>query len=156
MLRPLSMLFLVLLSGAAMGSLPLQASLADLACGAEHVLIGRVVGVDMIDGRGRQIRKESAMSGPGLKNQIRLIVSVDQVLDTNAQHVPKQIKVALDSVMHYSFGAVKAAHQQASGPQLVFLRGAAFQPIIAGRFLWGIDSRDEAMALRAKCKLAAG
>jgi hypothetical protein len=143
MFRKIFACLFVWLSFSSEASTPLDASLSDLACGADHVLVGRVIGVDMIDGKGRQISDPKATTGPGLKNQIRLAVAVDEVLQTTAKKVPKALKVAL--------GDVKNAHAEPSSPVLVFLRGKTFEPVIAGRFLWPIEARAEAIELRLKC-----
>ena len=154
MLRQIFVCVVPWLISSAEASFPLEASLLDLACGADHVLVGRVIGVDMIDDKGRQISDRRAMTGPGLKSQIRLAVAVDEVVQTTSKKVPKTLKVPLDSFMHYSLGDVKRAHAHPSDPVLVFLRGKAFEPVIAGRFLWPIEGRTEAIGLRLKCKSA--
>jgi hypothetical protein len=134
-------------------SLPLEASLRDLACGADHVFIGRVIGVDMIDSRGLVIRNPEARTGPGLTNTIRLEIEVLEKIDSTQPSLPRTIKVPLDSFMHYSLGQVKEVHSKPSEPALVFLRGGQFKPVIAGRFLWELDARGEALELRKSCRL---
>lgn len=152
MLLRLLVLLLVLAGSDGRASLPLDASLPDLACGADHILVGRVVGVDMVDGMGRAIRDAAARTGPGSKNQIRLIVSVEEVIDSTAVEVPKNLKVPLDPFMHYTLGNVQAAHAEPSEQYLVFLRGELFQPVVAGRFLWSLDERAEALLARKHCR----
>lgn len=133
-------------------SQPLEASLSDLACGAEHIFVGRVVGVDMVDGKGRQVRNRTAVTGPGLTNTIRLDVEILEVIESAVAQPPKQIKVPLDSVMHYSLGQVSDAHKKPSDLRLVFLKGERYTPIIDGRFFWGLDAREQALALRKSCR----
>lgn len=151
-LRILMALSLVVCS-VANASLPLKASLHDLACGAHHIFVGRVVGVDMVDENGRRVQNDAARTGPGLKNRIRLQVEVLEVIESTESRLPEVIMVPLDPFMHYSLGQIKAAHAGPSAPRLVFLRGAKYEPIIPGRFFWPIEARDEALALRKKCKL---
>lgn len=146
-------LILCLVVGAsAQASVPLEASLRDLACGADHVFVGRVVGVDMIDAKGRSISDERAMTGPGESTTIRLELEVMELIESSEAAFPSSIRVPLDPFMHYSLGQIKAAHVEPSNARLVFLRGDKFQPVIAGRFFWGLDARDEALALRKECR----
>jgi hypothetical protein len=56
-----------------------------MAEGADHILVGRVTGVDMVDGRGRPVTDEGARTGPGLDNTIRLLITADEVLVTSAE-----------------------------------------------------------------------
>jgi len=133
-------------------SSPLEASLRELSCGADHVLVGRVVGVDMIDAKRRPIHDDAAGTGPGSKNTIRLEVEVLEVIETTEADFPPTLKIPLDPVMHYSLGQIRAAHAEPSEPRLVFLSGAKHEPIIAGRFFWGLDAREEALVLRRECK----
>lgn len=149
--RALMMLCLVAY-GSAQASVPLAASLRDLACGADHMFVGRVVGVDMIDARGRRIRNEEAMTGPGRKRTIRLEVEMLELIESPEVAFPSSIRVPLDPFMHYSLGQIKDAHAEPSNARLVFLRGARFEPIIAGRFFASLDAREEALALRKECR----
>lgn len=131
---------------------PLEASLSDLACGADHVFVGQVVGVDMIDAKAQPVKDRSERTGPGLSNTIRLEVEVLEVIESTSLQPPKQVKIPLDSLMHYSLGQISDVYAQPSGSRLVFLQGENYAPIIAGRFFWGLDARDEALALRKSCK----
>lgn len=146
------LLLLLAASPAIKASLPLEASLSDLACGADHVFVGRVVGVDMVNSRGKAVRNPEARTGPGQTNTIRLEIEVLERIDSTEAALPKTIKVPLDPFMHYSLGQVQSAHSATSAPSLVFLRGSGFEPIIAGRFFWHLDSREEALELRKSCR----
>jgi hypothetical protein len=147
-MRLLAVLML-LLPAIGIASVPLQASLDDLARRADHILVGRVVGVDMIDAEGRQRHDDADRAGPGLGNTIRLRVQVDEVLVTNAARVPDELLVPLDPFMHYSLGQVREAHARTSEPRLFLLRGEDFSPIVAGVFSRGLDDRDEALRIHA-------
>ncbi|BEP57171.1 hypothetical protein GmRootV35_12720 [Variovorax sp. V35] len=96
---------------AVLASLPLQMSLAEMAEEADHVLVGHVVGVDLVDGTGRPVVDDQARTGPGLNNVIRLRMAVDETLITTAVQVPKGLLLPLDPVMHYSLGQVRSAHK---------------------------------------------
>jgi hypothetical protein len=145
-------ILLVCLSTAAGASLPLQASLGDLACGADHIFVGRVVGVEMVDGRGRQVRDPDARTGPGLKNTIRLKVEVVEVIESTLAKPPTHLDVPLDPAMHFSLGQIREAYAEPTDARLVFLRGTTFEPIIEGRSFRALGDRDEAMKLRAGCR----
>ncbi len=118
----------------AVASVPLQMSDDQLAAKSDHVFVAHVIGVDMIDGKGREIKDEDAMTGPGLKNVIRLKVRIDRVLVTNAKETPKELYVPLDSFMHHRLGEVKEAHAGRNPKFLLLLAGGKFTPPQAGVF----------------------
>ena len=114
MLTRVFLIAFLAVSSAAEASLPLEASLRDLACGADHVFVGRVVGVDMINSRGRTVRNPEARTGPGEKNTIRLEIEVIERIDSTEAALPNTIKVPLDPFMHYTLGQIKSAHSEPS------------------------------------------
>lgn len=156
MLTRTLLIFFLLLCPLAEASVPLEASLRDLACGADHVFVGRVIGVDMINAKGESVRNDQARTGPGSDNTIRLEVKVLERIDSNLAKLPPTIKVPLDPFMHYSLGQIKSAHSGQSGSALVFLRGAKFEPVITGNFFWYLEARQEALDLRKKCRAQSG
>jgi hypothetical protein len=133
----------------ASASLPIQTTLKELAQGADHMLVGTVVDVDMVNERGILVLDPGAMTGPGLNTQIRLHIRVDKVLATNASKVPPILKVGLDPWMHYRLGQVKGAHAGKQPPRLIILKGATFSPVVAGAFLRPLSERRKAMQLFA-------
>jgi hypothetical protein len=144
--------FLFLLSSVALATLPLQASLERLASDCDHILAGHVVGVDMIDGEGKEITDVQAMTGPGLKNTILLIIKVDEVFFSRVKTVPETIKVPLDSMMHFSLGEIREAHQEPSETRLLILQGKCFEPIVPGVFFRSLEDKDQALQIRAKAQ----
>ena len=76
-MRRIALVILALLPIGAHAGLPFEATLGEMATSADHILVGRVTGVDMVDGAGKQVQDREARTGPGLRNQIRLRVSVD-------------------------------------------------------------------------------
>jgi hypothetical protein len=151
-LRSFAMLCVAACFTTAQASVPLDASLEELACGADHIFVGRVVGVDMVNLNGRQVRHPEAMTGPGMNRTIRLEVEVLERVESTEAVLPASVRVPLDPFMHYSLGQVKAAHTEPSSARLVFLRGANFQPVIAGRFFWSLEEKEEALKLRGDCR----
>ena len=142
----------VFCSHLAFASMPIPTTLEELAQCADHILVGHVVAVDMIDESGQPIEERDMRTGPGLKNAIRLHVTVDEVLVTNAKEVPKLLKVPLDPFMHYSLGQIKDAHAKSSEPFLVLLQGPSFQPIVPGAFLRNMDEKEKALHIHADKK----
>ena len=132
MLRYLTLLCLLTLQ--AFASIPLQMTDAELAAKSDHLFVAHVIAVDMIDGKGRQITDTDAMTGPGLKNLIRLKVKIDQVLVTTAKEPPKELYIPLDPFMHYRFGEVKKAHTGDESKFLLLLAGDKFTPPQPGVF----------------------
>jgi hypothetical protein len=95
----------------AMAGFPFEATLEEMAQQADHILVGRVAGVDMVDGQGRPVKDPEARTGPSLDNTIRLLIQVDQVLMSNAAKVPDVIPVPLASHLHYKLGQIQEAHE---------------------------------------------
>lgn len=132
MLRYLTLLYLLTLQ--AFSSIPLQLSDDELADQSDHVFVAHVIGVDMIDGKGRVIKDDDAMTGPSFENVIRLKVQIDEVLVTNAKEPPKELYIPLDPFMHYRLGEVKKAHAGENPKFLLLLAGAKFAPPKPGVF----------------------
>jgi hypothetical protein len=132
-------------------SVPIPTTIEELAKGADHIVIGHVVDVDMVDGSGKQIKDEKGRTGPGLKNTIRLHVVVDEVLATSSRkEFPKLLKLPLDPFMHYTLGQIKAAHSKPSGPFLVLLKGPPFLPVVPGALLRSLDEKETALRIHAR------
>lgn len=130
--------------------LPFEASLQEMAQEADHILVGRVTGVDMIDAKGEQVRDRNARTGPGLTNTIRLLVAVDEVLITNLPPVPKVLAVPLASHLHYSLGQIQEAHAGDKESRLLLLKGKKFDGIKPGLFLRPLSDKAEALKLYAE------
>lgn len=146
-------MLLALSPATALAGLPFEATLEEMAVGADHIFVGRVTGVDMIDGEGKQITNPKARTGPGLRNQIRLRITVDEVLLTNASHVPSHVYVPLASHLHYSLGQIQGAHATPSEPRLILLQGPRFEGIKPGVFMRPLEERQEAFRLRDAARL---
>ena len=67
------LLFLVALTPViAMAGFPFEATLDEMAQQADHILVGRVAGVDMVDAHGNPVNDPEARTGTSLDNTIRL------------------------------------------------------------------------------------
>ena len=141
----------ILYSAVALASIPIRTTIEELARGADHIVVGRVVGVDMVDEKGKQIKDPNGQTGPGLKNTIRLHIAVDEVLVTSSRkQVPKLLKVPLDPFMHYSLGQIQNAHSKPSGPYLVLLKGPSFLPVVPGALLRSLDEKKTALRVHGE------
>ncbi|TNJ35781.1 hypothetical protein [Arenimonas terrae] len=147
-MRRILLALLVAIPSVASAGFPFEATLEEMATSADHVLIGRVTGVDMIDGDGNQVTDPEARTGPGENNQIRLRIAVDVVIASNAQVVPSALFVPLASHLHYSLGQIREAHAAESEQRLLLLKGERFEGIKPGVFMRSLDDTSEVMRLR--------
>jgi len=114
---------------------------------ADHILVGRVTSVDMVDANGTGVTDPQARTGPGLKNVIRLLVAVDEVLVTNAPSVPGVMLVALDPFLHYSLGQIQDAHAGDTQSRLLLLKGKDFVGIKPGVFFRPLSDKEKALRI---------
>ncbi len=147
MRRILILLLAALIPATSFAGFPFEATLEEMAEGADHILIGRVTGVDMIDANGKPVLDEKAMTGPGLRNTIRLLITVDEVLVTNAADVPNVLPVPLATHLHYSLGQIRNAHDGDTLVRLVLLQGENFKGIKPGVFLRPLSDKEEALRI---------
>ncbi|WP_418126045.1 hypothetical protein [Variovorax sp. 160MFSha2.1] len=136
----------------ASASLPLQMSLAEMAADADHVLVGHVVSVDMVDGDGRPVVDDQARTGSSSKNLIRLRVVVDEALITTAERVPRELLIPLDPLMHYSLSQIRAVHDNDATPRLLLLKGAEFSSLKPGIFFLPLKEKDEVLRVRSAAR----
>ncbi|MBB3342724.1 hypothetical protein [Luteimonas sp. RC10] len=147
MRRVLIVLLAVFAPSIGFAGLPFEATLEEMSQRADHILIGRVIGVDMIDEHGTPVLDRAARTGPGLTNTIRLVITVDEVLVTSAAIVPKVLSVPLASHLHYSLGQVADAHEGDTAVRLLLLQGEEFIGIKPGVFMRPMRDKDEALRL---------
>jgi hypothetical protein len=148
-MRRVLLFLLALIPSFALAGLPFEATLEEMAQQADHVLIGQVVGVDMVDGHGKPITDPEARTGPGLRNTIRLRIKVKEVLASNSKQIPDVIPVPLASHLHYSLGKIQEAHAGDKELRLVLLKGPDFMGIKPGVFLRPLSDKDLALRLHA-------
>ncbi|TAA06979.1 hypothetical protein EA658_19735 [Pseudoxanthomonas winnipegensis] len=126
--------------GAADATSIVHLPLSEILAKSDHVIVGRVVEVDMIDGQGRPVTDFEAPTRPGLSNVIRYRVHVEDVLQTNAARVPAVLVIPEWSAWHNTLGHAKAS---ATGERFVFLlSGADFHPTNAAQFRYRLDSQE--------------
>lgn len=137
----------LLVSLVVLAGVPFEATLQEMAEQADHILVGRVTGVDMVDKQGRQVTDRDARTGPGLENTIRLLITVDEVLVTNAPSVPMALPVPLATHLHYTLGQIQDAHANDTAKRLILLKGKDFVGILPGVFLRPLEDKSEALRL---------
>ena len=121
--------------------------LTPLVADSDHVLIGKVVKVDMIDGRGRSVTGRDARTGPGSENEIRLHVVVDtlSVLRTNASKVPEKLVVPLWRKWHYTLGTQREQHEGKT--YILLLKGRKYERVYHAQFLQDLSEKAKIQAL---------
>jgi len=117
--------------------------LSELLADADHVLVGKVVKVDMVDRNGKQLRSREARTGPVLRNQLRLHVEIvkDGILKTNGDKEIKELIIPLWQAWHYRLGQWR---DLAEGKTFIFLlKGKNYQRVYPGLFLRQMSDREE-------------
>lgn len=114
---------------------------------ADHVVVATVSKVDMIDGQGRPVADPEARTGPGLDNEIRLHLAVDEVLYTGDGQLPDTLVVPLWTMWHYTLQSIAEATAGTSG--VFLLKGGDFQPAYPAGFQRSLDERAEIESLLA-------
>lgn len=136
-----SALFLFALTGHIAFATQLDAKpLAELVAMSEHIIVGHVTAVDMIDTNDNPVNDDTAVTGPGSSNTIRLHIDVNSVLKTNASSVPKHLIISLWRIWNYSLGQVKAG--SLGQDEIYLLKGEDFHPVYPGLFRRGIDEEE--------------
>ena len=148
-MRRTLLLLLALIPAFAIAGFPFEATIEEMAQQADHILTGRVVGVDMVNGHGKLVTDPKARTGPGLDNTIRLRIEVEQVLVSSSSKVPKVIPVPLASHLHYTLGQIQEAHTKDSELRLILLKGNDFTGIKPGVFMRPLSDKDEVLRVHA-------
>jgi hypothetical protein len=109
--------------------------LTNLVISADHVVIGKVVSVDMVNDKGQQVNQETARTGPGENNQLRLHIEVvnNGVLATTTNYPPKKILIPLWGKWH---DTLENCRKETQGKTFIFLlKGTGFDPVYPGLFM---------------------
>lgn len=118
-------------------------SLTNLVADADHVIIGKVTLVDMVDDKGNQVTNLTARTGPGLPNKIRLQVSVETngVLFTTADRVPPTLTISLWPLWHHTLEQIKGIEEGQT--RIFLLKGPEFGFVYVGGFSRQLSERPE-------------
>jgi len=114
------------------GTMVQEKKLGDLLPDADHIFIGHVIKVDMVDRKGHLITDNKARTGPGLKNTIRLHVKVKKVLHTTSKETPDIIIIKLWDMWHYSLGQIKRAAKNERA--IYLLKGPNYEIVFPRHF----------------------
>ncbi|MNN08369.1 hypothetical protein D3C81_1212220 [compost metagenome] len=122
---------------------PLQALVAE----AEEIVVAKVLEVEMVDGAGRPVTGVKALTGPGLDNQIHLVLQVNEVMRPENGGLPGTLRVPLWSMWHDSLAA---ARDREMGREWIFLlKRDRHQPVYPIDFQWPLQERGRIQALMA-------
>lgn len=133
-----------LFAGNAWATSVMQKPLDELVMEADYVLVAAVTSVDMIDGRGRPVHDPEARTGPGLDNQMRLHLEVDEVIFDRAGSAPPTLIIPLWKMWHYQLGTIR---EQVMGHRAIFLLKEDSQQVYPAFFQRSLDEREEIEAL---------
>ncbi|ALN58190.1 hypothetical protein GLE_2842 [Lysobacter enzymogenes] len=120
--------------------------LEELVRESDHVVVATVVGVDMVDGRGRALNDPAARTGPGSANRMSFELKVESVLFTRAGSLPPRIRVPLWSMWHYQLGTMR---DEVVGSRGIFLlkgappKGDRYEPAYPGGFQRPLEEREQ-------------
>lgn len=142
-MRSVFVLLLFFLPGSLFATSVMPRSLTNLVADADHVIIGKVTLVDMVDEKGNQVTNLTARTGPGLGNTIRLHVSVETngVLFTTANQVPATLTIDLCSMWHYSLEQIKQVEEHQTS--VFLLKGSHFGAVYPAYFSRALTERAE-------------
>jgi hypothetical protein len=116
--------------------------LIDMVAESDHILIGVVKAVDMVDGTGQEVTDLGGRTGFGYTNTIRLTVAVqrDGILKTNKADTPDMLTVSLWKEWIATLGDM----QYLSGKEYIFLlRGEDYQIVYPSGFYQELSKRNE-------------
>jgi len=122
-----------------------QRPLDDLVRDSDHVLMATVTKVDMIDGNGKEVTDRNGMTGPGLENEIRFHLHIQEILFSSSPQPPKQVVVRLWKAWHYALGDIQYA---VVGQTSIFLlKGNDYEPVYPADFQRALQEREQIQAL---------
>ena len=134
--------FALLLTVAAYATQLPSKELDELVAQADHVLIGKVVKVQMVDGTGKELTNPETHTGPVLDNEIRLhiVIQDDGILKTNSKKPPKELIIPLWKAWHFSLGQ----WEKDEGKTFIFLlKGEDFCPVYPISFMRKMSEKPE-------------
>ncbi len=124
-------------------------SLKTLVKRADHVVVARIVKVDMVDSDGQEVFDLEARTGPGTGNTIRLHVDTapDGILKAGDTPVPTRLVVSDWPMWHRSLAAMK---EREGTEVILLLRGDDFSAVSEPEFIRDIEEAEPIRALLAR------
>lgn len=119
--------------------------LAEMVAEADQIVRAKVVDVEMVDGKGRPLTDPGSRTGPGLDNEIRLVLQVQEVLRPREGRVPAKIRVPLWTMWHDSLGRARGAYLDSEG--IFLLKNERNAPVYPMDFQRPLDERAQIQSL---------
>jgi hypothetical protein len=121
--------------------------LSQLVRAADHVLVATVTKVDMVDGKGMEVKDRAAMTGPspGMQNEIRVHLEVRSVLFSRSKRPHEKPIVRLWKEWHYSLGQIQDA--MVGNTSIFLLKGDRYDPVYPAYFERPVEERKRVEAL---------
>jgi hypothetical protein len=116
--------------------------LTELIAMSDHVLVVKIAKVSMVDSKGKELRDPEARTGPGIPNELRLHVDVqeDGVLMTTSDKVPAKLVVPLWRMWHFSLGQWK---KEEGSTYIFLLKGENYIRVSPMEFMRDLSERAE-------------
>jgi hypothetical protein len=133
--------FGMLCSTASATTIP-EKPLIDMVAESDHVLIGEVKKVEMIDGAGREVTDLNGRTGWGYTNTIRLNVAIkrDGILKSNKSDTPYELTISLWPLFIGTLGNM----QYMQGKEYIFLlKGDDYKFVYPMGFIQELSKRKE-------------
>ena len=126
--------------------------LEEMVRESDHVVIATITRVDMVDGRRKPVTDRDARTGPGLTNEMRFHLKVEEVLFTRSNALSPGLMVPLWTMWHYGLGDMQ---DRVTGSRGIFLlKGESFEPTYPADFQRALDERPEIERLLGSAEAA--
>lgn len=138
----IGILMALLVSESAATQIPFK-DLTNLLTETDHVLVGTVTHVDMLDGGGHPVSDVSARTGPGSENLLRLHVAIQSngVIASSSDNRPAAITIPLWQKWHDTLGNRK--REVEAKTYIFLLQGPEYTPVYHGLFMRELSERPD-------------
>lgn len=143
-MKTMLLLLTMFLPSLALATSVLPKPLEEMVREADHVVVAKIISVDMVDGRGRPLTDRDARTGPGLPNQMRFNLEVQEVLFAR-KPPPRTLRVPLWQAWHYELGSMQDGLTGDTG--IFLLKGDAYEPVYPAGFQRPLEEKAEIMRL---------
>jgi hypothetical protein len=147
----LSIFLFTLFTHSVFGTKIASKSIEELVRDSDHVIIAKVIRVEMIDAGGKLIIDKNARTGPGSDNQLQLILKVSKngIIFSNVGKLPETVTVKLWKMRHLSIGGIKDFLNK---EYIFLLKGKDYQPIYPAMFKRNLTERKNIETLASEKK----
>lgn len=117
--------------------------LSELVAEADYIVVGKVVKLDMVDAKGKEVVDKNANTGPRSGNTIRYHVLIDKkrTLKGNPKKIPEKLVFPDWPMWIRSLGGMKELY---GGVTCIFLLKAPdFSPSSSAQFVRDIDEKSK-------------